>query len=205
MTQPSRPDAGPESKESIRQRILRVRQGLSRGEIAYRSELAYRQFLTNLDRIRPPRAKCAALYYPIRGEVDVGSFFRFFQARGFSCAFPRMGSMGLDFFTVRSCEELKISRFGIGEPQPRPGTSPVDPDIVIVPAIAFSYDGYRIGFGAGHYDRTVARWIQDGKRSSIQMIGLAYDFQVVPTFSHESHDQPLDAILTETTFRKRET
>ena len=200
---------GLESKKSIRERVLRTRRSLSRGEVSYRSELAYRQFLTNLDRFWPKHAMCAALYYPIRGEVDVQPFFRFFQARGLSCAFPRVGADGLNFFTVRSWEELKISRFGIGEPVPRPGAPPVHPDIVIVPGVAFSYDGYRIGFGAGHYDRTVAQWIKQGKRSSVQMIGLAYDFQIVSSIPAEPHDQPIDAILTETGFsevnRKSET
>ena len=63
-------------------------------------------------------------------------------------------------------------------------------DVIIVPAIALTREGYRLGYGFGYYDRYL-----HNKRSS--KIALSYSKQVVKSIPHDSHDVKVDYIVTE--------
>lgn len=67
------------------------------------------------------------------------------------------------------------------------------PDVLLVPLLAFDTQGYRLGYGAGFYDRTLS---QLRARKSIIAIGIAYDIQKVEIVPHDRYDQPLDWVLT---------
>jgi len=89
-------------------------------------------------------------------------------------------------------KDLERGRFGILEPRPdclRPATPPADAP-VIVPGIAFSPAGHRIGYGKGNYDRFLAA-------HSGPKIGLAYDAQIVTDIPVDAHDVPMDHIVSE--------
>ena len=68
------------------------------------------------------------------------------------------------------------------------------PAFLFVPLAVFDADCHRIGYGAGHYDRTIATLRKAG---AVVAAGLAYDRQEVETVPHEAHDQRLDYVLTE--------
>ena len=75
----------------------------------------------------------------------------------------------------------------------------VEPDVVLVPLLAFDSGGYRLGYGGGFYDRTLA-----GLRAkkAITAVGLAYDEQKVDALPHDSYDERLDWVLTPSGARK---
>ena len=89
-------------------------------------------------------------------------------------------------------EDLVRGAFGIWEPGPDcRRTHDPDPDaVVIVPGVAFTRDGYRIGYGAGYFDRFLARHAGPS-------IGLAYEACLVETIPVEPHDIPVDLVVTE--------
>ena len=68
----------------------------------------------------------------------------------------------------------------------------INPDIVIIPLLAFNKEGYRLGYGGGYYDRSFATCLK-GAFS----IGVAYSFQEVSDLTVEEHDIPLDVVVTE--------
>ena len=70
----------------------------------------------------------------------------------------------------------------------------VEPDVLLVPMLAFDRKGYRLGYGGGFYDRTLAK-LRALKK--ITAIGVAYAGQEVDSVPHDAHDQPLDWIMTE--------
>jgi 5-formyltetrahydrofolate cyclo-ligase len=78
-------------------------------------------------------------------------------------------------------------------PQPKPGRPLVEPDILLVPLLAFDGGGRRLGYGGGFYDRTLAGL---RARKSIAAIGLAYDEQRVDEVPHLDYDEMLDWVLT---------
>jgi len=76
----------------------------------------------------------------------------------------------------------------------------LDPDIMLVPLAAFDRRGHRIGYGAGHYDRAIARLHGEGRRP--RLIGIAFDCQEVAQVPDEEHDVVIAEILTESGLRR---
>lgn len=146
----------------------------------------------------PPtvRPRVLALYRPIRGELDPLPLAR---ALGAATALPvtppRGSDAPLSFRLWREGERLARSAFGTIEP---PETAPpTTPDVVLTPLLAFNADGHRLGWGQGHYDRTLAAL---RARGSPVAIGVAYAAQRRDDLPVEAHDQPLDGVLTETAY-----
>lgn len=87
---------------------------------------------------------------------------------------------------------------GIGTIAPSPDPDAVDPidpesvDVVVVPGLAFTADGRRLGQGGGWYDRFLAR-----TRSDCSSVGVAFDVQIVDDLPTEPHDVPVDLVVTE--------
>ena len=89
-------------------------------------------------------------------------------------------------------EALGSGVWGIREPKPE--APEVFPDILIVPLVAFDRAGYRLGYGAGYYDMTIAR-LRGMKK--ISAIGIAFAAQEVTDLPKTDHDEKLDFVLTE--------
>jgi len=92
--------------------------------------------------------------------------------------------------TPWSTAELEPSPWG--GLQPASASGPADPTTVIVPLLAFTADGHRLGQGGGHYDR----WLEH--RGDVRAIGLAWDCQLAESLPVEPHDRKLDAVVTPT-------
>jgi 5-formyltetrahydrofolate cyclo-ligase len=84
-------------------------------------------------------------------------------------------------------------------PSPTAAAEALRPDLVIAPLIAFDRHGYRLGQGGGYYDRTLAALRAAGRLFGI---GLAYAGQEVGRIPRDAHDEPLDAILTESGYHR---
>jgi 5-formyltetrahydrofolate cyclo-ligase len=79
------------------------------------------------------------------------------------------------------------------------GRAGMVPEVLIVPMLAFDASGFRLGYGGGFYDRTLAALRAAG---SVTAIGLAFAAQEVDALPVDATDQPLDAIVTEDGFRR---
>ena len=86
----------------------------------------------------------------------------------------------------------------MGTPAPLATARAIDPELVLVPLLAFDAEGGRLGQGGGYFDRTIAD-LQT--RTKAVIVGLGYAGQEVPSLPVEAHDRPLDAVLTEQGFR----
>lgn len=89
---------------------------------------------------------------------------------------------------------VKIGAYGIREPKPEcsPEVEIKDIDVVIVPAVAYDKDCYRLGYGGGFYDRFIERLREDAIT-----VGIAFDLQIFDSVPKEDHDAQLDYIITE--------
>jgi 5-formyltetrahydrofolate cyclo-ligase len=95
---------------------------------------------------------------------------------------------------VNNLSCLVKNKFGIPEPDPA-NTDPFearDIDLVLVPGIVFDEKGWRIGYGGGYYDRFLSRLEPD-----VPWLAIAFEIQIVPEIPSESHDLPVDKIITE--------
>ncbi len=101
----------------------------------------------------------------------------------------------LIFSQIKSPEqELERGSYGIPEPK-RGFRRPVpleEADVVLIPGVAWDKSGYRIGYGAGYYDRSI-----NALRTRVMKIGLAYEFQLVPKVPSSRYDRRVDKIATE--------
>ncbi len=90
--------------------------------------------------------------------------------------------------------ELEPGAYGILEPKPefRRPVPLEEADVVLVPGIAWDKTGYRVGYGAGYYDRSI-----NSLRTRVMMIGLAYEFQFVTKIPRSRYDRRVDKVVTE--------
>lgn len=90
---------------------------------------------------------------------------------------------------------LQTGAYGILEPLPRaPTLHPSEVDLILVPAVACDYQGYRLGYGGGYYDRL----LNSPEWSSKPTIGIVFDFAYLPQLPIDPWDKPLQAVCTET-------
>ena len=134
-------------------------------------------------------------FLPIGEEIDPSPLLERLHKGGHQLALPVMEAKGrpLLFRAWSPGEPLAEVKWGIREPLPDAPT--IEPDIVLGPLLAFDECGYRLGYGGGFYDRTLARL---RAHKHIVSIGLAYDEQRVDAVPHSGYDERLDWVLTPT-------
>ena len=181
----------PPSKADLRAAALAARDALSEKD---RAAAAQAIALRGLPIEITPGAVVAG-YSPIRSEVDPAPLMRKLAGEGAQLALPAITARGqsLRFRAWYPNDRLLVGPLGILEPSP--AAAELIPDIVLVPLAAFDPAGHRIGYGAGHYDRTLA---QLRKLRAVTGIGLAFAAQQVKAVPALQHDVALDYVLTET-------
>jgi 5-formyltetrahydrofolate cyclo-ligase len=134
-------------------------------------------------------------YSPIRSEINPMPLLRALAAQGARLALPAVMARGksLAFRAWSPDDRLMLGPLGI--PEPSPAAAEVIPDIMLVPLAAFDRAGHRIGYGAGHYDFTLAHL---RKTKAIAAIGVAFAAQEIALMPALQHDVALDYVLTET-------
>ena len=133
-------------------------------------------------------------YSPIRSELDPAPLMRALAARGARLALPAVMARGrsLAFRAWSPGDRLTLGPLGILEPSP--AAAELIPDIMLVPCAAFDRLGHRIGYGAGHYDFTLAHL---RKAKPITTVGIAFAAQEIKSVPTLAHDVALDYVLTE--------
>jgi len=133
-------------------------------------------------------------YSPIRSEIDPVPLMRKFAEQGAKLALPAVMARGksLAFRAWSPDDRLMLGPLGILEPSP--AAAELIPDIMLVPLAAFDPEGHRIGYGAGHYDYTLAHL---RKMKAIVAIGTAFSVQQIKAVPALPHDVALDYVLTE--------
>ncbi|QPC85815.1 5-formyltetrahydrofolate cyclo-ligase [Mesorhizobium sp. NBSH29] len=133
-------------------------------------------------------------FWPIRTEVDVRPLMFALREKGARLCLPAI----LDKTTITFRELVRgaaLVEMGFGTAGPGADAAVIDPEIMLVPLAAFDSRGHRIGYGAGFYDRAIAKLIEAGR--SPRLIGVAFDCQQVEAVPDEPHDIVLSEILTE--------
>jgi len=134
-------------------------------------------------------------YSPIRSEIDPAPLMRALAGQGARLALPAVMARGksLAFRAWSAGDRLMLGPLGILEPSP--AAAELIPDIMLVPLAAFDRAGHRIGYGAGHYDYTLAHL---RRVKPIAAIGVGFAVQEIEAVPALPHDVALDYVLTET-------
>ena len=179
-----------ENKNELRQKYRALRDSFGEEFIKNSSKSACELFIKSECF---QNADVLLLYYPIKNEISPLPLIEAAQKMGKKIAFPicNTESNTLTFRIINSIDELIPSRFGISEPL-LSNESPIltERTLAIIPAIAFSKDGHRLGYGKGYYDR----FLHNFKGISI---GFSYSALVLDSIPQKAHDVPLKMIITE--------
>jgi len=138
-------------------------------------------------------------FWPLQGEIDVIPLLGAFQNRRHKLVLPCTPPVGnpLIFRQWMMDEALKLGPYDTREPYNH--APELSPTLVLLPLLAFTADGKRLGYGGGFYDRTIAGMREQGE---VFACGVAYAGQEANEIPTDEYDQKLDGILTEEYFRK---
>jgi 5-formyltetrahydrofolate cyclo-ligase len=177
-------------KASLRTAALARRDALSGGHRA----AAAQAIAARGQPIEIMHGPVVAGYSPIRGEIDPTPLMRTLAVRGAQLALPVITAPDQPLGFRAWSSDDKLARGPLGILEPSPDAAEIIPDILLVPLAAFDRAGHRIGYGAGHYDRTL-RQLRASRK--IIAIGLAFAAQEILRVPASTHDARLDLVLTE--------
>ena len=177
-------------RKGERERLIAARLAMPAGERLARGE----KIAAKLERILGDvRGLTVSAYWPFRGEPDFRPLMARIAERGGETALPAVVTRAAPMIFRRwsAGEPLEKGIWNIPVPAQTAGT--VIPDIVIAPLVGFDSGKYRLGYGGGYFDRTLA-----GLASKPRVIGAGYAMTEIPTIYPQAWDIAMDEIVTET-------
>jgi len=144
------------------------------------------------------RGRVIGGYWPLPGEIDIRPLLSACHDAGHILALPCTPRKGhpLTFRAWAPGDGLKSGPYNTREPFPE--CEEIFPDLVLMPLLAFTPIGERLGYGGGFYDRTLARLRE---RADVFACGVAYAAQEAAILPTNQYDYRLDGILTETEYK----
>jgi len=139
----------------------------------------------------PVRYPVLGLYWPIRGEIDAREIAHRHVEAGGIVGLPVVvqDAAPVEFWRWRPGVALKRGHWNIPVP---PERDLVRPDVLVVPLVGYDANRYRLGYGGGFYDRTLA-----AASPCPHTIGVAFADAELPSIHPQPHDIPMDVIVTE--------
>ncbi|MDX8531601.1 5-formyltetrahydrofolate cyclo-ligase [Mesorhizobium sp. VK25A] len=183
-------------KKQLRKEALARRDALDE---FWRVEIALEMAETAKEKIDFEPGRVVSGFWPMRSEVDVRPLMFALREKGARLCLPAI----LDKTTIVFRELVRgapMVEMGFGTVGPHEEAEVLDPTLMLVPLAAFDARGHRIGYGAGYYDRAIARLADKGIEP--RLIGIAFDCQEVPLVPNEDHDIIISEILTESGLRR---
>lgn len=175
-------------RKKERERLIAARLAVPAETRAARSEAIAAGVLAE---IGAPEGRIVSAYWPFRGEPDFRPLLAEIVARGGRTALPVVVEKGrpLEFHLWQAGEDLGRGVWNIPVPAAH---RPCLPDIVIAPVVGYDPACYRLGYGGGFFDRTLAAMAKKPR-----VIGIGYSAARLSTIYPQMHDIPMDLIVTE--------
>ena len=181
-----------EAKRALRAISRERRSAARRAATADAGEAAADYFLTTID----PAPDCAiSAYWPMGDEFDTRPLLNRLHHRGNPCALPVVAARGCPLVFRAWTPQTVLIPADFGTSVPPDSAAEVTPCVLIVPLLAFDRRGYRLGYGGGFYDRTLAHLRADGW--PVLAVGIAFAAQRIDRVPTDATDQRLDWLVTE--------
>ncbi len=185
-------------KSAIRREMRSKRKALTSEERTLASGVICQKLL-NDNRIMGALSKeggALAVYLASKDEIDLSDFISTMLDCGVDVVSPRWNGEVYDLARLKNLadEDLRLGPMSIREPAEADIVKPADVSVWIVPGLAFTANGSRLGYGGGWYDR----FLSHSCKGSLK-IGVAHAFQLVEELPEEPHDIRLDRIVTDCT------
>ena len=177
-------------------RILRGAMLAWRGGLSEEERRAAAMGLVEMWRYEQPVETPAVVagFWPMAEEIDIRPLLMELANQGCQLALPVVAAkkQPLVFRAWRPGDPLEAGAFGTLQPTAKRAV--VEPEVLIVPLLAVDEEGWRLGYGGGFYDRTLAGL---RARKTITAVGVGFNAQLVPEVPHGPDDQRLDWLLTD--------
>ena len=144
------------------------------------------------DRFGGAQGKVLSAYWPIKGEPDLRPLMADLHEGGVTVTLPLVETKAAPLTFRRWTPETRMVRGDWNIPVPPPDAPVVTPDIALAPLVGWTADGYRLGYGGGYFDRTLA-----ALSPKPFVVGIGINAAQLKTIYPQPHDIPLDLILTE--------
>lgn len=188
MTQP-KPDAQPRAQ--LRKDLIAKRRAIPEAQKnAWDSAIAQNV----LRQLKQYPSQVLGVFWPIQAEPDLMLAYQALHTMGVQLALPvvQAAHAPLQFFAWAPGDVMDTDRYGI--PIPQANQVQLQPDCLLIPCVGFNEEHFRLGYGGGFYDRTLAQ--NHSLQIKVRTIGIGYaDTQV--EFNADSHDVAMDCIITE--------
>lgn len=178
-------------KKQIRSKMLKERKKLTPIVVNDKSmKIAEKVF----DNVEFQCAGTVCVYISANNEVSTYSIIKKALDQGKTVCAPKVNldTLTMEMMEFVFYEDLVAGAYGILEPVAGRIIPPEEIDVIFVPGVAFSKDNYRIGYGAGYYDKYLVNIDKNVKK-----IGLGFDFQIVDCFDIDETDVQLDYVITD--------
>ncbi len=186
-----------EAKAALRQAAAERRR---QAAAALAPDLAGRRVLGHiLASIDLPPGAAVSAFWPLDEELDLREVVAHLHGAGHEIGLPVVLGRGRPLLFRRWQPDTVLVQGGFRVMTPPPAAPEVVPSVLLVPLLAFDSAGYRLGYGGGFYDRTLAKLRAAGP---VLAIGVAYAAQEVAEVPREATDQKLDWIVTEESARR---
>ena len=174
------------NKSEVREKMHKLRASMSSESRSILSRDIAKKVFAEIIRRDFQRVMC---YYSYKGEVDTHELVKMLKKSGIQVALPRMET-GRDMTArIWNKESLVPNKYGIQEP-PASAEKMENIEAVIMPGLAFDYNGTRLGYGGGYFDRFLQN--RDAYR-----IGICFDAQLLRSLPSEEFDIPMNTIITD--------
>jgi 5-formyltetrahydrofolate cyclo-ligase len=177
--------------------VMRWRKDARRNLIAERQALPQtaRQIAVAriMDELAGECGQVIGLYWPFQGEPDLRPWAAQMRARGATFALPVVVNQGQPLEFREWSAETPLDRGVWDIPIPAHGSKVLTPDLMIVPVVGVDGRRFRLGYGGGYYDRTIAAMRAAGQRPWV--IGVGFGFQSLPTIFPLDHDIAMDRVI----------
>lgn len=173
-------------RRSLRERLIAARMGVAVEERSRAAEA----IATRIKKL-VEKGRTLSFYWPMKGELDFRPLATRLHAAGIGLALPVVVEKARPMVFRPWFPGCAMARGIWNIPQPA-SEEAVIPDIVLAPVVGFTDDCYRLGYGGGYFDRTLAAIL-----SRPLVIGVGLEFQRVETICPQPHDVRLDAVITE--------
>jgi len=175
-------------KKQLRKQYLSIRTSLESLEYQQKCDRTCHQLLNHK---LVQQSQVILSYISYKKELDLNLLH---QHHPVTWGIPRCQGKELVWHQWTWGQQLTKGSYGILEPDAKDITiRPETVDLILVPALACDYQGYRLGYGGGYYDRMLASDIW----KDIPTIAIVFDFAYIPQLPREKWDQPLDYVCTE--------
>ncbi len=178
-------------KSNIRDKILLERKSFDELQCFLQNEQIINNIKTILQKLGVKKNLVLGLYWPLKGEPDL---LKLTINSNFLISLPKLREKDMDFVRYELGADL-VQSFDKKLMQPVSNVKTI-PNIIIIPALAYSLQGYRIGFGYGYYDRYLDR-IKN--KIDIIKIGVCFHQYLHEYLPNEPHDIKMDYIITNQT------